>query len=140
MGTVMPVDASAARNARTMRSRSAAVASIGTRSLSWKFTPQAPISASLCTARTGSSGGRTNSPNGSRPRFPTVHRPKVNLSAGVGVSVMTLTVEIDVGSGDEQQHDRGVDHVPPVPAPPRFALLIGGDRRVGQSRQLVFVR
>ena len=27
----------------------------------------------------------TNSPNGSRPRLPTVQRPKVNLSAGVGV-------------------------------------------------------
>ena len=34
----------------------------------------------------GSSGGRTASPNGSRPRLPTVHSPKVNLSAGVGVS------------------------------------------------------
>jgi hypothetical protein len=39
IGTVMPVDASAQRKPATMRSRSAGVASIGTRSLSWKFTP-----------------------------------------------------------------------------------------------------
>src|SRR5687767_15205441 len=84
----MPVDSSVRRNSPTMRSRSAGVASIGTRSLSWKLTPQAPRSASRRTASHGSSAGRTNSPNGSRPRLPTVQRPKVNLSAGVGCSDM----------------------------------------------------
>ena len=39
-----------------MRSRSAGVASIGTRSLSCRFTPQAPTSASIATASTGGSG------------------------------------------------------------------------------------
>ncbi len=67
-----------------MRSRSAGVASIGTRSLSWRFTPHAPTSASSATASTGGSGSRTASPNGSRPRLPTVQRPNENLCSGRG--------------------------------------------------------
>src|SRR5882672_8440409 len=67
-----------------MRSRSAGVASIGTRSLSWRFTPMAPDSANSFTASTGESVGRTASPKGSRPRLPTVQRPKVNLCSGLG--------------------------------------------------------
>src|SRR5687767_2585805 len=57
---------------------------MGTRSLSCKFTPHAPSGASRCTMSTGSRRGRVGSPNGSRPGFPTVQRPNVNLSAGVG--------------------------------------------------------
>ena len=67
-----------------MRSRSEGVASIGTRSLSWRFTPHAPTSASSATASTGGSGSRTTSPKGSRPRLPTVQRPNENLSSGRG--------------------------------------------------------
>src|SRR5215831_3224161 len=92
IGTVRPVASRAFLNLATMRSRSAAFASIGTRSLSWKFTPHAPSSASRSTATTGSSAGLTNSPNGSRPRLPTVQSPKVNLSAGLGSYVMARTV------------------------------------------------
>ena len=77
IGTFMPVSSRALRKRFRMASRSVADAPKGTRSSSWKFTPYAPSSASLCTASTGSSGGRTSKPKGSRPRFPTVHRPKV---------------------------------------------------------------
>src|SRR5262252_138056 len=70
--------------ALTMRSRSEDVASIGTRSLSCRFTPHAPTSASSFTASTGGSGGRTSEPNGSRPRLATVQRPKENLCSGRG--------------------------------------------------------
>lgn len=45
---------------------------------------QAPTSGSIFKASTGSSGGRTTSPKGSRPRLPTVQRPKENLSWGLG--------------------------------------------------------
>jgi hypothetical protein len=34
------------------------------------------------------------SPNGSRPVQPTVHRPKVNLSAGLGVSEFKLSLPV----------------------------------------------
>src|SRR5580704_9920937 len=68
----------------TMESRSAGLESIGTRSLSWRFTPHAPASASMATISVGGNGGRTKSPNGSRPRLPTVQSPKVNLSSWRG--------------------------------------------------------
>src|SRR5438552_7000099 len=72
-------------NSLTIRSRSNSDAPIGTRSLSCRFTPQAPTSARSATASTGGSGSRTTSPNGSRPRLPTVHRPNENLCSGFGV-------------------------------------------------------
>ena len=49
----------------TMRSRSEALASIGTKSLSWKFTPYAPTSARRWTRSTGDFSARTGAPNGS---------------------------------------------------------------------------
>src|SRR5579885_1705168 len=64
-----------------MRLRSAGVASKGTRSLSCRLMPQAPNSESLRTLCTGLRSGRTKSPKGSRPRLPTVQRPKLNLSS-----------------------------------------------------------
>jgi hypothetical protein len=39
MGTAKPLESSAALKSRTMRSRSARLASMGTRSLSCRFTP-----------------------------------------------------------------------------------------------------
>ena len=54
-----------------------------------KVHAQAPISASRLTAVTGSRVGQTKSPNGSRPRFPTVQSPNVNLSAGVGRELLS---------------------------------------------------
>ena len=60
----------------------------GMRSSSWKVTPYAPRLASSFTERTGSRAPRVASPNGSRACQPTVHRPNVNLSAGVGVTGM----------------------------------------------------
>jgi hypothetical protein len=53
MGTTMPLPSQAALNERTMRSPSATVASIGTRSLSCKLTPHAPTSASMETISIG---------------------------------------------------------------------------------------
>src|SRR6266850_5172842 len=44
------------------------------------------------TAATGGSVGRTASPNGSRPRLPTVQRPKVNLCSGLGVYLSSAIV------------------------------------------------
>ena len=79
-----PLASQAALNSLTIRSRSAGVASMGTRSLSCRLTPHAPTSASNFTASTGASGGRTSAPNGSRPRLLTVHRPKENLCSGRG--------------------------------------------------------
>src|SRR6266542_251795 len=84
IGPTRPVSSSAARNRLTRRSRSAASEPNGIRSSSWNDTPYAPSSASSCTATTGSSGGRTASPNGSTPCQPTVHSPKLNRSALVG--------------------------------------------------------
>src|SRR5579863_7082030 len=84
MGTTTPLCLQAFLNLQTILSRSAAVASIGTRSLSWRFTPQAPISPSTLTISVGGNGGRTKSPKGSRPRFPSVHSPKENLCSGLG--------------------------------------------------------
>src|SRR3954447_22395361 len=60
----MPCSLHARWNWLTMRSRSDGVASIGTRSLSCRFTPQAPTSPSSATASSGGSAGRTTSPNG----------------------------------------------------------------------------
>src|SRR6266566_2085858 len=44
------------------------------------------------TASTGGSVRRTASPNGSRPRLPTVQRPKVNLCSGLGVYLSSAIV------------------------------------------------
>src|ERR1700687_4577354 len=84
MGTTIPFSLQAFLNSVTIRSRSAQVVSIGTRSLSCRLTPQAPTSASMATMSTGEMTCRTKSPNGSRPRFPTVHNPKENLCSGFG--------------------------------------------------------
>src|SRR5262245_38140542 len=73
-----------------MRSRSDGEASIGTRSLSCRLTPQAPASASSATASSGGSGSRTASPNGSRPRLPTVQRPNENLCSGRGTNASDM--------------------------------------------------
>src|SRR5271169_4089556 len=67
-----------------MRSRSAAEASIGTRSLSCRLTPQAPISPRTEAISVGGMVRRTASPNGSRPRLPSVHNPNENLCSGLG--------------------------------------------------------
>ena len=82
--TTRPVSASALRNRSRILWRSASSLPKGTTSLSWKLMPYAPISASFSTARTGSISGRVGSPNGSRPGYCTVHRPKENLSPGEG--------------------------------------------------------
>src|ERR1019366_7960983 len=68
----------------TIRSRSAGVASIGTRSLSCRLTPQAPISPRTDAISVGGMVRRTGSPKGSRPRLPKVHNPKENLCSGLG--------------------------------------------------------
>ena len=84
IGTTSPWSPHACRKSRTMRSRLAAVASMGTRSLSCRFTPQAPTSPSSATSSPGVSRGRTGSPKGSRPGLPTVHRPNENLCSARG--------------------------------------------------------
>ena len=84
IGTVSPVSSSTWRKRPTIRSRSAALASIGTKSLSCRLTPIAPKSASRRTVSAGSTGARVGSPNGSRPVWPTVHSPNVKRSAGEG--------------------------------------------------------
>jgi hypothetical protein len=82
--TRMPAALSARSKLETMRSRSAAGVPNGIRSSSWKLTPQAPTSASRATTTSGAIGGRVGSPNGSWPRWPTVHSPKLKRSSGVG--------------------------------------------------------
>ena len=82
--TTTPVSASARRKSPIFRSRSASDDSNGNTSLSWKFTPYAPSSASLRTARSAAIGGRTAPPNTSTPCQPTVQIPNENLSSGVG--------------------------------------------------------
>ena len=82
--TTTPVSSSARRKSPIFRSRSASDASNGNTSLSWKFTPYAPSSASLRTARSAAIGGRTGPPNTSTPCQPTVQMPNENLSCGVG--------------------------------------------------------
>src|SRR5262249_8196014 len=84
--TTMPVSSRAARNCLRIASRSVPPASGGTRSSSWKLTPQAPRAASCRTISAGGTGARTTSPNGSRPGWPTVHNPKENRCSGVGDS------------------------------------------------------
>src|SRR5436190_502250 len=91
-----------------MRSRSAGVASMGTRSLSWRFTPQAPTSASSFTASTGGSGGRTSEPNGSRPRFATVQRPKENLCSGRGTYESALMIDEPLSKVADHCNQKGV--------------------------------
>ena len=82
--TTRPVSSSALRNAAIRSSRSTLLSSNPNTSLSWKFTPYAPISASLRTARSAGIGGRTAVPKTSTPCQPTVHIPNENRSAGVG--------------------------------------------------------
>src|SRR5260370_39352670 len=94
MGTTMPLSLQAFLNSRTIASRSASFASIGTRSLSCKLTPQAPISPRMAAISVGGSVGRTTSPKGSRPRLPSVHSPKENLSAGFGWYALLALIEI----------------------------------------------
>src|SRR5690625_1597625 len=65
----------------------------GTRSSSWKVIPQAPSSASLCTASIGSRGPRLSSPNWSRACQPTVQSTKAKRSSGVGCTAMVFTSE-----------------------------------------------
>src|SRR6266446_9955689 len=84
MGTQMPLEAHAFLNSRTIWSRCDGVASMGTRSLSCRFTPQAPTSPRRSTNAAGPIDSLTASPKGSRPRFPTVHKPKENLCSGLG--------------------------------------------------------
>ena len=81
--THMPAAETALAKLATIASRSAAGVPNGTRSSSWKLTPHAPTSASLATISSGAIGGRVGSPNGSAPRCPTVHSPKLKRSSGV---------------------------------------------------------
>ena len=82
--TTRPVSASALRKAPIRSSRSAGVASKAKTSLSWKFTPWAPSSASLYTARSAGIGGRTALPNTSTPCHPTVQMPNEKRSSRDG--------------------------------------------------------
>ena len=79
--TTRPVSSSALRNAEIRCSRSAGEASKSNTSLSWKFTPYAPSSASLRTARSAGIGGRTAPPNTSTPCHPTVQIPNEKWSS-----------------------------------------------------------
>src|SRR5438105_91044 len=98
MGTFMPVASRARRKRFTIDSRSLGDDPSGTRSLSWKFTPYAPMPASSCTASTGSRTGRTSWPKGSRPRLPTVHRPNVNRCSGRGSYASFILATVAFGS------------------------------------------
>src|SRR3954468_14515525 len=89
----------AALKSLTMRSRADGDASIGTRSLSCRFTPQAPTSARSATASTGGKASRTTSPNGSRPRLPTVQRPNENLCSGRGSYRSAMMVDVESPQG-----------------------------------------
>ena len=84
IGTFMPVSSSALRNRFSTASRSAGDEPYGTRSSSWKFTPYAPSSASRCTDSTGSSGGRTSWPNGSRPEVADRPQPEGEVVVRIG--------------------------------------------------------
>ena len=118
IGTVMPVSSSAVRNSLTMRSRSCGVASIGTRSLSWKLTPHAPSFASLCTARHRIERRPDEVPE--RVAAAIADRPEAEgefVGRAVGCQVlMASAVEIDIRRRDQRQHDRRVDHIPLIPA------------------------
>ena len=85
IGTTSPVSASAALKSRTILSRSEALEPNGTRSSSCRLTPCAPQYARPRTRSQGSRASRTGAPNGSRPGFPTVQRPKVKRLSGRGV-------------------------------------------------------
>src|SRR5512135_2320211 len=82
--TTTPVSSRAERKLLSTSSRSRGLAPGGTRSSSWKLTPYTPRSPSRRTNSAGGIGGRTTSPNGSRPGWPTVHSPKANRSSGRG--------------------------------------------------------
>ena len=89
---------------RTMQSRSAGVASMGTRSLSCRLTPQAPTSASIETISIGEICGRTKSPKGSRPRLPTVHKPKGKLMFRTRLVVVRISMMIVMNVVSISQH------------------------------------
>src|SRR6516165_3199093 len=136
MGTVMPCCLHAALNSRTIRSRSAGVASMGTRSLSWRFTPHAPTSASMATMSLGGTVGRTASPNGSRPRLPTVHKPNENLCSGRGsyLSFDMIPPKIVCGSGNHLTTDVAQRR---INAPIQLVLLIHEGARFGVGLDLL---
>src|SRR5580693_963148 len=48
----------------------------------------------MATMSPGEMTGRTKSPNGSRPRFPTVHNPKENLCSGFGWYRPLVVIEL----------------------------------------------
>src|SRR5258707_3024666 len=89
--TTSPVSARALRNAEIRSSRSSLVSSNPNTSLSWKFTPYAPSSASLRTARSAGISGRTAPPNTSTPCQPTVQIPNENLSSRLGTYASAVT-------------------------------------------------
>src|SRR5437870_3185797 len=118
-----------------MRSRSVARVPDGTRSSSWRLTPYAPSCASWCTALTGSSAGRTGSPNGSRPTLPTVQRPNGSDARGAARS---RREERD-GSWDSHHGVAawfaGIARTAQLPVPVervRGRLVVGGQRQVGE--------
>src|SRR5215831_20150424 len=76
------------------------MASTGTRSLSCRLMPQAPTSPSRPATSTGERGGRTKSPKGSRPRWPTVHSPKENLCSGFTRNGAAL-IDFSLGRAEE---------------------------------------
>src|SRR5690348_4786187 len=102
--TPRPVSSSAALKRATILSFSACVLPSGIRSSSWSETPHAPSSASLYTESTGSIGSRVGPPNGSRPGFPTVHRPNVKRCRERGSTAPSATL----GSST-------IDTLPPAP-------------------------
>src|ERR1019366_310338 len=91
--TTSPVSSSARRNAAISSLRWPSLASKGNTSLSWKFTPCAPSSASLRTARSAAIGGRTAPPNTSTPCQPTVHSPNEKWSSREGTYESVVTVK-----------------------------------------------
>ena len=84
IGTFRPLCLRALLNSFLMSAASLSLASMGIRSLSWKFTPYAPASPSRSQSWPTLRRSRTGEPNGSAPTLPTVHRPKVNFFFGSG--------------------------------------------------------
>ena len=84
------------RNAAICRSRSAFAAPNPNTSLSWKFTPYTPSSASLRTARSAAIGGRTAAPNTSTPCHPTVQIPNEKRSSRVGTYASVVMVYLSL--------------------------------------------
>ena len=84
IGTFIPFSSSAFLKRAICAARSEVDEPNGIKSSSWNVTPYAPRFANSLTVRIGSSAALVASPKGSRACHPTVHRPNVNLSAGVG--------------------------------------------------------